>query len=42
MEATGTYYIRTAEMLKDAGYDVRVENPLSIKRYAERVLTKMI
>jgi len=35
MEATGTYYIRTAEMLKDGGYDVRVENPLSIKRYAE-------
>ena len=40
MEATGTYYIRTAEMLKDMGYDVRVENPLSIKRYAEMKLKR--
>jgi transposase len=35
MEATGPYYLRFACLLKAGGADVRLENPLVIKRYIE-------
>lgn len=35
MEATGTYHLRAAMGLHEAGYTVSVVNPLIIKRYSE-------
>jgi transposase len=35
MEATGPYYLRFAFVLKASGADVRLENPLVIKRYIQ-------
>ena len=35
MEATGTYNLKCAYMLYDNGFDVRVENPLVIKRFGQ-------
>lgn len=40
MEASGTYYLPLAEYLYSKGINVVVENPLSIKRYAQSRLKR--
>ena len=40
MEASGTYYLPLAEYLYSQGINVVVENPLSIKRYAQSRLKR--
>lgn len=40
MEASGTYYLPLAEYLHSQGINVVVENPLSIKRYAQSRLKR--
>lgn len=40
MEVTGTYHLKCAYMLYDNGFDVRVENPLVIKRFGELQLRR--
>lgn len=40
MEASGTYYLSLAEYLHSQGINVVVENPLSIKRYAQSRLKR--
>lgn len=35
MEATGTYHLKCAYKLYENGFDVRVENPLVIKRFGQ-------
>ncbi len=40
MEASGTYYLPLAEYLYSQGINVVIENPLSIKRYAQSRLKR--
>lgn len=40
MEVTGTYYLRCAYELYESGFDVRVENPLVIKRFGQLKLRR--
>lgn len=40
MEASGPYYLRLATCLKEADGDVRVENPVRIKRYIQMGLER--
>jgi transposase len=40
MEASGPYYLRLAFFLKGAGCDVRVENPVRIKRFIQMGLER--
>lgn len=41
MEVTGTYHLRCAYKLYEEGFDVRVENPLVVKRYSELSLRRV-
>ncbi len=41
MEVTGTYHLKCAYKLYEKGFDVRVENPLVIKRYSELKLRRI-
>lgn len=41
IEATGTYYLRCTYKLNKEGFDVRVVNPLIIKRYSELKLRRV-
>ncbi|HEX8314723.1 MAG TPA: IS110 family transposase [Flavisolibacter sp.] len=40
LEATGPYYLRLAFTLKTAGADVRVENPIAVKRFIQMQLER--
>lgn len=40
MEASGPYYLRLAFTLKNNGADVRVENPIVVKRYIQMQLER--
>lgn len=41
MESTGRYHLLSAFLLSEAGYDVRVINPLQAKRYVSASIRKM-
>jgi len=41
MEATGTYHLKLATMLYEAGFKVAVVNPLIIKRYSEMKMARV-
>src|SRR5688572_26496265 len=40
MEASGPYYMRLAFVLKASGADVRVENPIAVKRFIQMQLER--
>ncbi len=40
MEASGPYYVRLARFLHGNGWDVRVANPLSVKRFSQMNLNR--
>jgi transposase len=40
MEASGPYYLRLAFLLKTSGADVRIENPIAVKRFIQMNLER--